>query len=107
MDKTVFWAPLQYVVRQYRRINNVQRNEVLFRYVFIGSLFPSLADQELSEGMKKERTKPTLGRISSLDKMAVEHNFMKETLSQILGFLVRMAFAPEVTIDRLPVVLDQ
>jgi hypothetical protein len=107
MDKTVFWAPPQYVVRQYGRINNVQRNEFLFRYVLSGSLFPSLANQELSEGMKKKRTKPAFGRISSLDKMAIEHNFMKETLSQILGFLVRMAFAPEVTIDRLPVVLNQ
>ena len=107
MDKTVFWAPLQYVVRQYGWINNVQRNELLFGYALFGSLFPSLADQELSEGMKKKRTKPTFGRISPLDKMAIEHNFMKETLSQILGFLIRMAFAPEVTIDRLPVVLDQ
>lgn len=42
-----------------------------------------------------------------LDQIAIEHDFIKKALSQVLGLLVVIPFMTQVTINGLPVSFEQ
>lgn len=107
IDEAVFGCQFGNDLRQGWRIMDVQGNEPVLRYGPAGGSPARLIDQILLNAVQKESAEPALGRISSLDELAIEHDFMKEPLGQVLRLFIGVTFAADVAVDRLPVSLQQ
>jgi len=90
-------------LREVRRITNIERDQSVLGYALGSGLLPPLVDQELVQGVEQKGAEPAFFRVGPFQEAAIENDLMKELLSEVLGLLVRMAFAPQVTVDRLPI----
>ena len=57
--------------------------------------------------MQQKRSKTTFGFICALNKVSVEHDFMKEALREIFGLFIAVSPSTDKAIDRFPVLLQQ
>ena len=57
--------------------------------------------------MEQKGPKASLGGVGPLDKIAIEHDLVKEALGQVLGLLIVVATAAKIVIDRFPVSLQE
>jgi hypothetical protein len=105
--EAVLGAAFENHLRQYGRITNVERDKLIIGNAFLAGFFSLLVYEKLVKGIQQKRPEPTLGGICPFQHTPAENDFVKESLGQILGFFISIAFASEVAVDGLPISLKQ
>ena len=102
----LFGRGIGYPLGQRGRLGYGQRDQFVLRDPPCGSVLAVLFRRVLAKGMEQKSPEPASGWIRTPHEVSAQDDLVKKTLGQVFGLFVVIAFAPQVAIDGLPVLLQ-